>query len=60
MYACLHTSKLLNAMVVHSVRVLNTAADWVEANLGNGPVVSEKFVGGSNWSSAYIYTTEQV
>jgi hypothetical protein len=41
-------------------RVLNTAADWVGANLGTGPVVSEKFVGGSNWSSAYIYTTQQV
>eukprot|EP00775_Hariotina_reticulata_P003566 gene3566-3834_t len=42
-----------------SQKVLNTAADWVEANLGTGPVTSEKFVGGSNWSSAYMYTTQQ-
>lgn len=39
-------------------RVQNTAADWIEANLEGGPVVKEKFMGSSNWSSAYIYTTQ--
>jgi hypothetical protein len=37
----------------------STAADWIGANLEGGPVVKEKFVGGSNWSSAYVYTTQQ-
>lgn len=36
-----------------------TAADWIEANLPGGAVVKEKFVGGSNWSSAYVYSTQQ-
>lgn len=27
--------------------------------MDGGPVVAEKFVGGSNWSSAYVYTTQQ-
>lgn len=36
-----------------------TAADWIEANLEGGAVVKEKFVGGSDWSSAYVYTTQQ-
>ncbi|KAF8062042.1 protein-ribulosamine 3-kinase [Scenedesmus sp. PABB004] len=40
-----------------SAKVQSTAADWIEANLGAGPVVKETFVGGSNWSSAYIYDT---
>lgn len=40
-------------------RVQTTAADWIEANLEGGAVVKEKFVGGSNWSSAYVYTTQQ-
>jgi hypothetical protein len=40
-------------------RVQTTAADWIEANLEGGQVVTEKFVGGSNWSSAYVYTTAQ-
>lgn len=39
-------------------RVQTTAADWIGANLEGGPVVKEKFVGGSNWSSAYVYTTQ--
>lgn len=40
-------------------QVQNTAADWIEANLGQGPVVKEKFMSSSNWSSAYMYTTQQ-
>jgi len=43
----------------HYHRVQTTAADWIEANLEGGAVVKEKFVGGSNWSSAYVYTTQQ-
>lgn len=39
-------------------RVQTTAADWIGANLQGGAVVKEKFVGGSNWSSAYVYTTQ--
>jgi hypothetical protein len=39
--------------------VQTTAADWIEANLPGGLVVKEKFVGGSNWSSAYVYSTTQ-
>jgi hypothetical protein len=35
-----------------SCRVQNTAADWIEANLGQGAVVKEKFMSSSNWSSA--------
>lgn len=50
---------LLCTTSAHVYRVENTAADWIEANLEGGPVVSEKFVGGSNWSSAYVYTTQQ-
>jgi hypothetical protein len=37
-------------------RVQNTAADWIEANLGQGPVVKEKFMSSSNWSSAVRHT----
>jgi hypothetical protein len=44
---------------MHKRRVQTTAADWIAGNLGGGPVVREKFIGGSNWSSAYIYTTQQ-
>lgn len=57
----LHTQKksIIAAPLFHGSRVQNTAADWIEANLEGGPVVSEKFVGGSNWSSAYVYTTQQ-
>jgi hypothetical protein len=39
-----------------SCRVHNTAADWIEANLGQGPVVKEKFMSSSNWSSAVRHT----
>eukprot|EP00878_Enallax_costatus_P003152 GHUV01003352.1.p1 GENE.GHUV01003352.1~~GHUV01003352.1.p1 ORF type:complete len:334 (+),score=67.88 GHUV01003352.1:159-1160(+) len=39
-------------------KVQTTAADWIEANLDGGAVVKEKFMGSSNWSSAYIYTTQ--
>lgn len=42
-----------------SSKVQTTAADWIEANLPGGSVVKEKFVGGSNWSSAYVYSTQQ-
>lgn len=39
-------------------RVQTTAADWIGANLEGGKVIKEKNVGGSNWASAYVYTTQ--
>jgi hypothetical protein len=39
-------------------RISSPAADWITDNLGDGYVVREKFLGGSGWSSTYIYTTE--
>jgi hypothetical protein len=38
-------------------RVSSPAANWIEQNLSSGAVQKEKFLGGSNWSSAYVYTT---
>lgn len=46
------------ATAAHPYRVQNTAADWIAANLGAGPVIKEKFMSSSSWSSAYLYTTE--
>ncbi|GBF92654.1 hypothetical protein Rsub_05023 [Raphidocelis subcapitata] len=41
-----------------SARISSPAADWISDNLGSGYVVREKFMGGSGWSSTYVYTTE--
>lgn len=41
-------------------RVSGPAADWITENLDTGAVVKEKVFGGSNWSSQYVYETEQV
>lgn len=38
-------------------RVSSPAANWIDQNLSSGAVQKEKFLGGSNWSSAYVYTT---
>eukprot|EP00955_Chlamydomonas_euryale_P038478 351122-Chlamydomonas_euryale.AAC.5 len=36
-----------------------SAAEWIETNLPTfGKVTGESFQGGSNWSSAYIYSTD--
>ncbi|KIZ07941.1 hypothetical protein MNEG_0014 [Monoraphidium neglectum] len=43
---------------MQSARISSPAADWITDNLGDGYVVREKFLGGSGWSSTYIYTTE--
>lgn len=32
-------------------------ATWIEENLQTGPVTSTQFMGGSSWSSAYVYET---
>ena len=32
-------------------------ASWIEENLGSGAVTAEKFMGGSSWSSCYVYET---
>ena len=42
----------------HRCRISSPAADWIAEHLGGGYVIKEKFLGGSNWSSAYVYTTE--
>lgn len=39
-------------------RISSPAADWISDNLPGGAVVKEKFMGGSNWASTYVYTTE--
>lgn len=33
------------------------AAHWIETNLDAGTIAQKKFMGGSSWSSAYIYET---
>lgn len=38
--------------------ISSPAADWISEHRGSGPVVAEKFLGGSNWASTYVYTTE--
>ena len=48
------------AAIEHKKRASNAAAEWIEAHAGRGAVVKEKFVGGSSWSSAYVYSTSQV
>lgn len=40
-------------------RISSPAADWIAENLDSGYVVKEKFMGGSGWSSTYVYTTDQ-
>jgi hypothetical protein len=44
---------------LYPCRISNPAADWIAKNAGTGKVTKEKFLGGSNWSSAYLYTTDQ-
>lgn len=34
-------------------------ASWIEENLGTGAVTREKFMGGSSWSSCYVYETSE-
>lgn len=36
----------------------NAAVEWIETNMGHGPVVKQKSMGASQWSSAHIYTTK--
>jgi hypothetical protein len=38
--------------------ISSPAADWIADNLKHGYVTKEKFMGGSGWSSTYVYTTE--
>ncbi len=33
------------------------AGGWIEENLNAGTITGQKFMGGSNWSSAYVYQT---
>jgi len=43
----------------HSATSAPSAAEWIETNLPTfGKVTGESFQGGSNWSSAYIYSTD--
>ncbi|KAI8466455.1 MAG: Fructosamine kinase-domain-containing protein [Monoraphidium minutum] len=46
------------SVVMRGARISSPAADWIADNLGAGHVVAEKFLGGSNWASTYVYTTE--
>lgn len=43
---------------MRAARISSPAADWIADNLGGGPVVRERSLGGSVWSSTYVYTTE--